>query len=136
VPLKINFEHSTGSTGDLFSEANPLKSMTQSATSSIPRILAALLIAIVFICPKLPSQQTVGGITGEVTDPSGGVIVDATVTVLDEQTALSRTVKTNGTGVYSVVNLPIGTYTLTFTAEATRCKRHNTSPFRQTARQP
>ena len=68
-------------------------------------------------CPRLSAQQTVGAITGEVTDPSGGVIVDATVTVLDEQTSLSRTVKTNGTGIYNVVNLPIGTYTLTFTAE-------------------
>lgn len=94
-----------------------MKSTTQSATSSILQILAPLLVAVVCICPNLPAQQTVGGITGEVTDPSGGVIVDATVTVLDEQTALSRTVKTNGTGIYSIVNLPIGTYTLTFTAE-------------------
>ena len=68
VPMKINFEHSTGSTGDLFSEANPLKPLTQSATSSILRILPTLLIAVVFFSPKLPAQQTVGGITGEVTD--------------------------------------------------------------------
>jgi hypothetical protein len=33
-----------------------------------------------------------------------------------EQTSLTRTTKTNGSGAYSLVNLPIGTYTLTYTA--------------------
>jgi hypothetical protein len=94
-----------------------VKTPTLSALTSILRVFPALLIAVALVCPTLPAQQTVGGITGEVTDPSGGVIVDATVTVLDEQTSLSRTVKTNATGIYNVVNLPIGTYTLTFTAE-------------------
>jgi hypothetical protein len=63
------------------------------------------------------AQQTLGGITGEVTDASGGVIPNATVSVVDEQTSLTRTVKTNGAGVYSFVNLPIGSYTLTYTAD-------------------
>jgi hypothetical protein len=63
------------------------------------------------------AQQTLGGITGEVTDASGGVIPNATVTVVDEQTSLTRTVKTNGAGVYSFVNLPIDSYTLTYTAD-------------------
>ncbi|KAA6463015.1 hypothetical protein DYQ86_06695 [Acidobacteria bacterium AB60] len=86
-------------------------------TPSILRISASVFILFVLILAKLSAQQTLGGITGEVTDPSGGVIVDATVAVLDEQTSLTRTVKTNATGLYSFVNLPIGTYTLTFTAE-------------------
>ena len=51
------------------------------------------------------------------TDPSGGVIPNATVTVVAEQTSLTRTAKTNGTGSYTFVNLPIGTYTLTYTAD-------------------
>ncbi|MGA7343463.1 MAG: TonB-dependent receptor [Terracidiphilus sp.] len=63
------------------------------------------------------AQQTLGGITGQITDASGGAIPNATVTVTDEQTALTRTTRSNGTGVYSFVNLPIGTYTLTYTAE-------------------
>ena len=63
------------------------------------------------------AQQTLGGITGEVTDASGGVIPNVTVTAVDEQTSLTRTAKTNGSGAYSFVNLPIGTYTLTYTAD-------------------
>jgi len=94
-----------------------LKSSQQCIISSIPRFLLVLVIAIVPCFHTLHAQQTFGGITGEVTDPSGGVIPNATVTVLDEQTSLTRTVKTSPTGTYSMVNLPIGVYTLTFKAD-------------------
>jgi hypothetical protein len=79
--------------------------------------LLAIVAAIALCCSAVLAQQTLGGITGEVTDSSGGVIPSATVTVVDEQTALTRSAKTNGSGSYSFVNLPIGTYTLTYTAE-------------------
>jgi hypothetical protein len=85
-------------------------------SSLIPRLLAVLAV-VALCCSGVLAQQTLGGITGEVTDSSGGVIPNATVTVVDEQTALTRTVKTNGSGEYSLVNLPIGNYTLTYTAE-------------------
>jgi hypothetical protein len=81
-----------------------------------PRLLA--VAAAVALCSStLLAQQTLGGITGEVTDSSGGVIPNATVTLVDEQTTLTRTVKTSATGEYSFVNLSIGTYTLTYTAD-------------------
>jgi len=84
-------------------------------SSLFPRLLA--LVAVIALCgTTLFAQQTLGGITGDVTDPSGSVIANATVTVLDEQTSLTRTVVTNGAGTYSFVNLPIGTYTVTLTA--------------------
>ncbi|HTW62372.1 MAG TPA: carboxypeptidase regulatory-like domain-containing protein [Terracidiphilus sp.] len=80
-----------------------------------PRLLA---VAAVFALSSglLLSQQTLGGITGAVSDASGGVIPNATVTVVDEQTSLTRTTTTNGSGVYTLVDLPIGTYTLRFAA--------------------
>jgi hypothetical protein len=76
-----------------------------------------LLAAAALLCLPVVAQQTLGGITGVVTDSSGAVIPNATVTVVGEQTSLTRTTRTNGTGVYQLVNLPIGTYTLTYTAE-------------------
>ena len=81
--------------------------------------IAALLLvaAAVFSTNPLNAQQTLGGITGEVTDASGGVITNVTVTVTEEQTSLTRTTKTNGSGSYSFVNLPIGVYTLTYSAD-------------------
>jgi hypothetical protein len=80
------------------------------------RLLA--LLAVAALCTStLPAQQTLGGITGEVTDSAGGVIPNAVVTVTGEQTGLTRTVKTNGSGEYLFVNLPIGSYTITYTAD-------------------
>ncbi len=74
-------------------------------------------VAAVALCTSfLVAQQTLGGITGEVTDASGGVIPNASITVTDEETSLTRTTKTNGTGSYTFVNLPIGIYTITYSA--------------------
>jgi hypothetical protein len=85
-------------------------------SSLIPRLLAVL--AAVALCSSVAlAQQTLGGITGEVTDPQGGAIPNTTVTVTDENTSFTRSVKTNGSGEYSLVNLPIGQYTVTYTAE-------------------
>ena len=89
------------------------------ATSLLPRLLlllAAIALSSTFSQQFASAQQTLGGITGSVSDASGGVIPNTTVTVVNEQTALTRTAKTNSTGEYSFVNLPIGTYTLTFEA--------------------
>ncbi|MFZ1087133.1 MAG: TonB-dependent receptor [Terracidiphilus sp.] len=91
---------------------NPILRTLTSLLRWLPAVAAA-----VALCPSLLAQQTLGGITGEVTDPNGGAIPNVQVTAVGEQTALSRSVKTNGTGVYAFVNLPIGTYTLTFTAD-------------------
>jgi len=59
------------------------------------------------------AQQTLGGITGTVSDKSGSVLPDTTVTIVGDQTKLTRSQKTNGNGSYDFVNLPIGTYTVT-----------------------
>jgi len=82
----------------------------------LPRLLV-FVAAIALCCPPVVAQQTLGGITGEVTDSSGGVIPNVAVSLVGEQTSLARSAKTNGSGAYSFVNLPIGTYTLTYTAE-------------------
>ena len=63
------------------------------------------------------AQQTLGGITGVVTDVSGAVIPDADVTVTGEETGLTRAVKSSGAGEYLFVNLPIGNYTISFSAK-------------------
>lgn len=63
------------------------------------------------------AQQTLGGITGTVVDPSGSAIPGVAVKATSEETKLVRTAKTNAAGTYQLVDLPIGTYTLTFTME-------------------
>src|ERR1022692_2647889 len=63
------------------------------------------------------AQQTLGGITGTVADKSGSVLPDTAMTIVGDQTKLTRTQKTNGNGAYDFVNLPIGTYTVTVAHE-------------------
>jgi carboxypeptidase family protein len=80
------------------------------------RLFILTLIAVLSLPLALttPAQQTLGGITGAVTDTSGAALPETTVTAVEDQTSLTRTTKTDSTGVYTFVNLPIGTYTITF----------------------
>ena len=69
------------------------------------RIVAAAL-ALPAFC------QTFGEITGVVTDPTGGVVANATVTVTNPQTNFTRTVATNASGNYSFPALLPGSYSI------------------------
>jgi hypothetical protein len=63
------------------------------------------------------AQQTLGGITGTISDTGGGLVPNVTVTAVADSTRLTRSTDSNGNGSYAFVNLPIGTYTLTFKRE-------------------
>ena len=73
-----------------------------------------LLVACVVFLLSLPvfSQANLGRILGSATDQTGGVIAGATVTVLDVQRGISRTLTTDGAGEYNAPNLTPGTYTV------------------------
>jgi len=85
--------------------------------------LATCICAALAFAPGARSQQTLGGISGTVTDTSGGVLADTLVTLIGDQTTLTRTQKTNSSGSYEFVNLPIGTYTLTFSHDGFETQR-------------
>lgn len=61
------------------------------------------------------SQSTQSGaISGSVTDPSGAVIGNATITIFNDATkSVERTVVSTNDGLFSVALLPPGTYTVT-----------------------
>ena len=63
------------------------------------------------------AQQTLGRINGTVSDPSGAVIKQTSVTVTNMQTGAVRKVQTQSNGTYVVQDLPIGMYSLTFEHE-------------------
>src|SRR5260370_6631621 len=75
------------------------------------------ILCILLLAPSSLAQQTLGGITGTVSDASGGAMTGTQVTLVNEQTQLTRTQIANASGIYDFVNLPIGTYTLTFAHE-------------------
>jgi hypothetical protein len=80
-------------------------------------LAASSLLAPLAFLPCAQAQQTLGGITGSVADKTGAILPDTVVTIVGDQTKLTRTQKTNANGIYDFVNLPIGTYSLTFTHE-------------------
>jgi hypothetical protein len=52
-------------------------------------------------------------ITGQVTDPTGAAVTNATVTVYDQDTGLQRAAKATSAGTYSFLELPTGKYRVT-----------------------
>jgi hypothetical protein len=75
--------------------------------SNQPVIRICTLVAVSFLLlSSVAWSQTLGDITGVVTDRSGGVLVGARVTVTNPQTGLTRQVATNSAGNYTCIGLP------------------------------
>jgi len=72
---------------------------------------AALLFAVMAW-----GQGSVGTITGTVTDPTGASVAGATVTATNTGTGIHKKTTTNGAGLYSFVELPPGSYTVSVQA--------------------
>ena len=76
--------------------------------------LFALLIATIltgFIAPNAFGQLSTATMFGTVTDSTGAIVPDATVTLTQTQTNFVRVTKTNGQGQYRAEFLPVGQYT-------------------------
>src|SRR5919198_2552308 len=69
-----------------------------------------LFVSSLFLATPIFAQRSTGSIRGTVRDATQAVLPGTTVTVLNEETGLSRTVVTNAAGVYSVPALPVGLY--------------------------
>lgn len=61
-------------------------------------------------------QLTSGNLVGNVFDPSGATIPNATITVTNEATGVQNKTTTTGAGDYRFSNLPVGSYTLSVEA--------------------
>ena len=57
-------------------------------------------------------QTTGGRFLGTVTDQNGGVIAGAKIVVTNEATGIARTTETNESGNYTLLEVPVGVYTL------------------------
>ncbi len=67
---------------------------------------ACLLLA----AASVGAQSTTQSIQGLVTDPSGAIVVGATVTITNVRTGVSTAQKTNNSGNYSFPLVPVGDY--------------------------
>ncbi|HUA98124.1 MAG TPA: TonB-dependent receptor [Terracidiphilus sp.] len=74
---------------------------------SFRTVCLALAIA---LAPLAEAQVNTASLSGLATDPSGAVVPNVTVTVTNNATGYTRTVKTDAAGAYSMQDLPIGGY--------------------------
>ncbi len=78
----------------------------------MPAAVALLLLFFVAVSQPLIAQTTTGTIQGTVTDASGAVIPNASVTVTNPALGFDQTIQTDTRGNYVARSLPLGTYTV------------------------
>jgi hypothetical protein len=100
--------------------------------------MRTLIRALGWLClfSGIASAQTLGEITGDVTDPSGAAVPNATVTVTNMATNVSRQTTTNTSGLYVFPDLVPGTYELKVVASGfdTNVRSNIILEVQQTAR--
>src|SRR6476660_4649122 len=89
-----------------------------------PSVLATLVL---FTLSPVWSQTITGSITGTITDPAGAVVPNASVAARNVNTNITTETKTNSAGVFNLIFLPVGSYTVTVTA--TGFKTASLAPF-------
>jgi hypothetical protein len=80
---------------------------TRNAVQMLGGIFAAFLL-----CLPAFSQGSFGRILGTITDQSGGVVSGATVSVIDTERGVTRTLMTDDVGAYNAPSLIAGNYTV------------------------
>ena len=71
--------------------------------------------AMIFVAVACFAQVDRSGLSGTVTDSSGRLLPQAHVTALENATGLRRETVSDAKGNYSIPQLPVGVYTVTFT---------------------
>jgi hypothetical protein len=92
---------------------------------SFARGLLLFVFACLLLTSPLRGQQTLGAINGTVTDASGAVVQGAKVTVKNNGTNLQLEKVTKSDGSFEFVDLPLGTYTVTFTRDGFKTEVHS-----------
>src|SRR5581483_8276508 len=81
------------------------------------RLSVVLLTGILCIGLTAVAQQITGDITGVVTDSTGAVLPNISVTAVNNDTGLSREATTSDSGNFRFPQLPIGSYKVTASAQ-------------------
>lgn len=76
-----------------------------------------LVPCVIGLVASLVFSQTASRITGIISDPTGGVVPNVKVTVTDLQSGVTRTSSSDGSGRYSVLNIPPGNYSVQVEAQ-------------------
>lgn len=94
----------------LSTRVNSLKTLQFNQIASIAFVV---LMAALLVCPAAVAQDIFGRISGTITDTSGAAVVNARVTITNQDTKLGTTVRTNASGFYVAPQLVVGVYSVT-----------------------
>jgi hypothetical protein len=88
-----------------------MKGTSSSHWKSVGVVFGLLAFAICLFLSVPAHSQVVGAtLTGTITDPSGGVVVGATISTRNLATGITREVKSDSAGLYTIPNLVPGDY--------------------------
>jgi hypothetical protein len=87
-------------------------------------VVLSLLFTVATLSMVVTAQVQNGQCSGVVSDPSGAAIANARVTVVNPATNLSVSTTTNQSGLFTVRELPVGTYRITAEAAGFRTSTH------------
>ena len=95
--------------------------------ASPTKIITSLGLGLGLLILCLPSfaQLNLGRIFGGISDQTGGAVVGATVTVIDETRGVSRPLISDGAGEYAAPNLTPGPYTVRAEAPGFKVAEHS-----------
>jgi hypothetical protein len=92
----------------------PNVSTTRARLTSVYCWLLLSMTIVLLFSSRARGQELAGTFTGTVTDSSGAVIQNATITITENGVnGPPRIVQSNSSGNYTATNLPAGTYTIT-----------------------
>src|SRR5690348_13783216 len=79
-------------------------------TRFVASVCLCLALVLSFSVSTQAQSASTGSVVGIITDPSGGVVVGATVTLTDKATTIARTTLSNDAGRYIFTNVAPGSY--------------------------
>lgn len=93
----------------------PVHTLKKTKVSWWPGLCIILMLTL-FVTKDMQAQLSTATMSGTVTDSSGAVVSNATVTLVQTDTNFSRVTTTKGDGSYEAEFLPVGPYKITVTA--------------------
>ncbi len=103
-----------------------MRSGSRLASVLVYLVITSISFSLSFLTPAATAQSATTSLRGEISDAKGLVVAGAAVTLSNAATGFSRSTKTDGQGVYQLLEIPPADYVLTVEAPGfAKTKREN-----------
>jgi len=102
-----------------------VKTLISIISSKMLMPVLAIMLVVTFALQAAGQLASSTNITGRVTDTSGAVVPGARVKAVNNATQVAYTATTGPTGIYKILYIPVGTFTVTVTAKGFNTVVHN-----------